>query len=94
MQMFENQCFSMVLCLCLPTFYFFSPLEPLEVIFTCLLTCSFFTGLQVHVTFKCTTYAVFACMTDICSFFSLLPIPKTGLTQVPRLFSLTIITYW
>lgn len=48
--MFPNQCLSTMLCLPVPMFSFLSPLESLGVIFTCLLTCSFFfTGLQIYV---------------------------------------------
>lgn len=47
-----------------------------------------------HVTFKCPTHGVFSCMLDICSFFSLLPTPKTGFTQVPGLFPLTKAIHW
>lgn len=83
----------LALCLSLPMFYFFSPLEIVQVIFTCLLTCTFFTGLQVHVTFTCTIYGVFPCTLDICSCFFLLPTLKIGFTQVPGLFPLTIILH-
>lgn len=70
--------------MCFPYLYhivFLLISRPIWVIFICFLACSFFTGLQVHVTAN-VLYMVCFHILDIPSFFSLLPIPKTGFTQV------------